>query len=129
MKTYSMSIVELEEETQDGIWNFASQRLLEIDLVSIDHFSGIFRSPWKNDKGQMILNHGDHRMGNVLLFLGQSCINILFEFLWEFLDDCAGVSDLLTVQFNEWQLSFFGMEFEFVVDILFVIRWSSFRCC
>jgi hypothetical protein len=42
---YPMSIVKLEEETQDGIGDFATQRLLEVDLVTVDHFSGIFCSP------------------------------------------------------------------------------------
>jgi hypothetical protein len=42
---YPMSIVELEEETQDSIRDFATQRLLEVDLVTVDHFSGIFSSP------------------------------------------------------------------------------------
>lgn len=52
-----MSIVDLEEEIQDGIWNFTTQRLLEVDLVSIDHFAGILCTPCHNDKCQVILNH------------------------------------------------------------------------
>jgi hypothetical protein len=119
-----MSIVESEEEAQDGIWNLASQWLLEIDLVSIDHFCWVLSSPWQNNECQVILNHWNHGMRNVLLFLGQSSINVLFESLWQLLDDGCRVANLLTVEFNEWQLSFLGVELELVVDILEGRKWS-----
>lgn len=124
ISTYSMAIVELEEETQESIWDFAAEWLLEIDLVSIDHLTGILCSPWQDDKSQMIFNHWNHCMRNVSLFLAQSSIDVLLKLLWELFDDSGRVADLLAVQFNEWQLSFFGMEFKFVVDILFDdVQW------
>lgn len=66
----------------------------------------------------MIFDHRDHGMRDVSLFLAQSSIDVLLELLCELLDDGGRVADLLTIQFNEGQLSFFGMKFEFVVDIL-----------
>jgi hypothetical protein len=81
MVNYPMAVVESKEETQNSIRNFAAQRLLEVDLVSVDHLSGVLRSPRQNDESQMILNHGDHGVRNVFLFLGQTSINILFESL------------------------------------------------
>lgn len=76
-----MSIVESEEEAQDSVRNLAAQRLLEVNLVAVDHLAGILCSPRQNDKSQVILHHRDHRVGNVLLLLRQAGVNVLFEFL------------------------------------------------
>lgn len=119
-----MTIVEPEEEAENGVRNLAAQRLLEVYLVTTDHFSGILCSPWQNDEGQMILHHWDHRMRNVLLFLSQSSVDVLLELLWQFFNDCRRVSNLLTVELDKWQLPFFRMELELVVDILKLIKFK-----
>lgn len=75
-----MSIVESKEEAQNCVRNFATQRLLEVDLVSIDHLSGVLCSPRQDDESQMVLDHRNHSMRNVLLFLGQSGVDVLLEF-------------------------------------------------
>lgn len=125
--THPMTVVELEEEAQESVGNLTAERLLEVDLVSIDHLARILCSPWQDDECQMIFNHRDHGMRDVSLFLAQSSIDVLLELLCELLDDGGRVADLLTIQFNEGQLSFFGMKFEFVVDIL---RWCmELWCC
>lgn len=117
-----MTIVEPEEKAENGVGNLAAQRLLKVYLVAIDHLAGIFCSPWQYDESQMILHHWDHRMRNVLLFLSQSSIDVLLEFLWQFFNYCRRVSNLLTVELNERQLPFFRVELELVVDILKLIR-------
>lgn len=43
--THPMTVVELEEEAQERVGNLAAERLLEVDLVSIDHLAGILCSP------------------------------------------------------------------------------------
>ena len=78
---YPMTIVELEEEAQDCIGNFAAQRLLEVDFVSIDHLAGILASPCQDDECQMVLNHRDHGVRNVLLFFGEASVNVLIKLL------------------------------------------------
>jgi hypothetical protein len=102
-----MSIVKFEEETQDSVWNLTAQRLLEVDLVTIDHFTWILSSPRQNNKSQVILNHRNHSMRNVFLLFGQTSINVLLKFLRKFLDDCSRVTDLLTIEFDKRKLSFF----------------------
>lgn len=55
-----MAIVELKEEAENPVWNFAAQRLLEVDLIAVDHLAGVLCSPRQNDESQVILNHRDH---------------------------------------------------------------------
>jgi hypothetical protein len=76
-----VSVVELEEETQDRVGDLAAQRLLEVDLVSADHLAGVLGSPRQNDESQVVLHHGDHSVGDVLLLLGQTSVDVLLELL------------------------------------------------
>lgn len=122
-----MSIVDLEKEVQDGIWNFAAQRLLEVDLVSIDHLTRVLCTPCHDDKRQVILNHWDHGMRDCLLLVAQANVNVLLELLWQFLDDVARVEYLRTVDFNKWQLSLLRVQLELVVDILEILGKKSLK--
>lgn len=115
---YPVSVVELEEEAQDSVGNLAAQRLLEVDFVSVDHLAGILCAPRQDDERQVVLDHRDHGVGDVLLFFGQSRVDVLLEPLRQLLDDCGRVADLLAVEFDEWQLSFLRVELELVVNIL-----------
>ena len=45
----------------------------------------------------MILDHGDHRVLNVLLLVGQPLVHVLLELLGQRLDDDVGVADLLAI--------------------------------
>lgn len=76
-----MSIVEPEEKAQNRVGNFAAQRLLEVDLVAVDHLSRILRPPRQEYKRQVVLHHGDHGVRDVLLFLGQAGVDVLLELL------------------------------------------------
>jgi hypothetical protein len=120
-----MTVVELEEEAQDSVGDFASQRLLEVDLVSVDHLSRVLGSPRQDDEGQMVLDHGNHGVRNVLLLFGQASVDVLVESLRKLLDDRGRVTDLSAIEFNEWQLSFFRVELELVVNILQRIAQST----
>lgn len=80
-KSYPMTIVDLEEEVQDGIWDFTTQRLLEVDLVAVDHLAWILCAPCHNDERQVILDHRNHRMRNGFLFVCQTDVNVLLESL------------------------------------------------
>lgn len=113
-----MAVVELEEEAQDSVRDLAAQRLLEVDFVSVDHLAGILCAPRQDNERQVILDHRDHGVRDVLLFFGQSRVDVLLELLRQLLDDCGRVAGLLAVEFDEWQLSFLRVELELVVNIL-----------
>lgn len=57
-------------------------------------------------------------MGNVLLVLGQLGVQILVESLAQILDDESGISNLLSIELDEWQLTFLGSVLHLVIDIL-----------
>ncbi len=67
---------------------------------------------------KMILDHGDHRVLNVLLFGGQSFVHVLVELLCQGLDDDVGVADLLPVQLDERKKAALGAELGVVGNIL-----------
>ena len=66
----------------------------------------------------MILDHGDHRVLNVLLLVGQPLVHFFLELLGQRLDDDVGVADLLAVQLDEGQEAALGAELRVVGDIL-----------
>lgn len=126
MPTYPVSVIELEEEAQNSVGDLAAQRLLEVDFVAVDHLAGILCAPRQDDESQVVLDHRDHGVRDVLLFFGQSRVDVLLELLRQLLDDCGRVAGLLAVEFDEWQLSFLRVELELVVNILGV-AWGKIR--
>lgn len=100
--------------------------MLQIDFVSLQKLIWILGSPPEQYPNQMIFNHRNHGMRNISLFLRQRCIQILFEFGAQFVDNDCRVSDLFAIQFDEWKLSLFGSEFKFMVDILNGKKENSF---
>lgn len=67
---------------------------------------------------QVVLNHRDHSMRQVLLAVVQCDVQVLCELLAQLFDDHGAVSDLLTIQLYERQLALFRAVFHFVVHVL-----------
>lgn len=95
--TYLATVCKLEEEVEDSIGNAGAERVLQIHLVALQHHVGVLCAPVKQDPDQVVLDHGDGRMGNVLLLLVQAGVNVLLEALRQLLDDNRRVCDLLAV--------------------------------
>ena len=67
---------------------------------------------------QMILDHGDHRVLDVLLLVGQALVRVLLELLGQGLDDDVRVADLLAVQLDEGQEAALRAELRVVSHVL-----------
>ena len=66
----------------------------------------------------MILDHGDHRVLDVLLLVGQALIRVLLELLGQGLDDDVRVADLFAVQLDEGQEAALRAELRVVSHVL-----------
>lgn len=71
-----------------------------------------------NVPNKVVLNHSDHGMGNVLLFLGEVGVDVLAEALRQLLDDDRAVCDLLSVDLHERKLPLLRPQLRLMVHIL-----------
>lgn len=116
--SYLASVLELEEKVEQRVRQTASEGVLQVHLVALDHVLGVLAAPEQQHPVQVVLQHRDHRVGNVALFLGQGRVQILLVALAELLDDDGRVGDLLSVHLNERQLSLLGAQLQLVVNVL-----------
>lgn len=95
--THLARIRNLEEEIQKTVWQANAERILQVDLVALEHILGMLGAPPEQLPNQMVLDHCDHGMGNVALLLGQRRIEILLELLLQLLHDDTRVGDFRAV--------------------------------
>lgn len=95
--TYLAAVRELEEEVQDAVGDARAKGVLQVHLVALQHQVGVLCAPVEQHPHQVILNHRDGRVRNVLLFLRQTGVDVLLEALRQVLDNNRRVCDLLTV--------------------------------
>lgn len=110
--------MELEQEVEHGVGQSASEGVLEVHFVALDHLVGVFAAPEQQHPDEVVLQHGNHGVSNVSLFLGQGGIQVLLVALGQLLDDDGRVGDFLSIDLDEWQLSLLGAQLQLVVDVL-----------
>lgn len=96
-RTYLAAVRELEEEVEDAVGDAGAQGVLQVDLVALQHQVGVLCAPVEEHPHQVVLNHRDGRVRNVLLLQRQAGVNVLLEALRQLLDDNRRVCDLLAV--------------------------------
>lgn len=108
----------LEEEVENTVGDTGAQNVLEVQFVALQHLVKVFGTPTHDNPGQVVLDHGNHRVGDASLLGRQASVQILAKLLTQFAEDDRAIRDLLAVQLDEGQRALLGVELHLVVDIL-----------
>ena len=116
--TYLAAELEFEEEVQQRIRQTAAERVLQVDLVPLEHLFRVLAAPGQHHPDEMVLQHRNHRVGNVALLLGQGGVQVLVVARRQLLHDDGRVGNLLPIDLDERQLSLLRAQLQLMVDVL-----------
>lgn len=92
--------------------------MLQIDLVALEGLIEVLGAPAVYHPNQVILDHGDRRVGHGFLLRGETRVDVLLELGTELLEDDGAVGYFLAVQLDEGKLTAFRTVLHFMVNVL-----------